>query len=214
MKVTWWGYSCFSVGNGKTVVLDPHDGDSIGLPSPSTEADVILSTHSHVAHFSPKAVEGHEKIPVVEGERGDLAVRGLEIKGLRTFHDASEGEELGENTVLRFLFGGMYFCHLGDLGHALGSGDVEEFSPVDVLFVPVGGSCTIGPKEAAEVVEGVEPSLVFPMHYATPGLEKDLGGLEPFLDAVDGEVVEVEGSSYEVSGLPSRRRVVVLELPE
>lgn len=212
MEVTWWGYSCFCVENGKRVVLDPHDGASLGLPTPSLSADLILSTHPHPAHAAVEAVENHEKIPAVVGERGEMAVRGVELRGVATFHDDSGGAERGENTALRFMTDGIYFCHLGDLGHRLTEEQVEELSPMDVLFVPVGGGCTVGPEEAWDCVERLDPSLVFPMHYATEGLTKDLGGVDAFLDLVDCPV-ERPGRSFEFSTVPGGRTVVVLDSP-
>lgn len=194
------------------MVLDPHDGASIGLPEPSPSADLVVVTHDHEAHSALEAVEGSEKVPVVVEEVGDLAVRGVEMRGVETFHDASRGEERGENTVVRFLMDGVYLCHLGDLGHPLSDEEVEEIGEVDVLFVPVGGGCTIGPEEAWAAVEALEPSLVFPMHYAQPGLTKEMGGLEPFLELAD-VTVERPGRSYEFATAPSGLRIVVLDPP-
>src|SRR5690606_15736601 len=88
----------------------------------------------------------------------------------RTYHDTSSGAERGVNTCYTFQVDGLTVCHLGDLGHKLSGEQAEELSGVDVLMVPVGGHYTIDGATAAEVVSQLEPQIVIPMHYQTPGL--------------------------------------------
>src|SRR5204862_469618 len=72
--------------------------------------------------------------------------------------------------------------------HVLTPDQVLMLTPVDILLVPVGGKYTIGPQEAWEIIEIVEPRVVVPMHYKVGGLTLDLGKKEPFLDLAPGEV--------------------------
>jgi L-ascorbate metabolism protein UlaG (beta-lactamase superfamily) len=52
-------------------------------------------------------------------------------------------------------------------------------------MIPVGGTYTIGPEEAAKVISSLEPGLVIPMHFQTEdltGLSKELAPLDKFMD--------------------------------
>ena len=57
LKIRWHGHSCFEIKNEKTIVTDPHDGKSIGIPAPNVEGDIILVSHDHYDHNSVKSVE-------------------------------------------------------------------------------------------------------------------------------------------------------------
>ena len=60
-------------------------------------------------------------------------------------------------------------AHFGDLGCDIGedmdADDIELLKNLDVILVPVGGTYTINPKEAAELIEMLEPRIAIPMHY-------------------------------------------------
>ncbi|UCF09255.1 MAG: MBL fold metallo-hydrolase, partial [Thermoplasmata archaeon] len=49
-KIRWHGHACFEIGDGTTIVTDPHDGKSIGIKPPNTKADVVLISHDHFDH--------------------------------------------------------------------------------------------------------------------------------------------------------------------
>ncbi len=71
---------------------------------------------------------------------------------------------------------------MGDLGQKeLTAEQIDQIGEVDVLFVPVGGLYTIDAKEAAAIVNQIEPKIVIPMHYALPKLKFKLGEVEQFL---------------------------------
>ena len=68
-------------------------------------------------------------------------------------------------------------AHLGDLGHLLDASDGGGHRPVDVLLVPVGGFFTIDHKQAAKVVEPLDPRIVIPMHYKTAKVDFPISGV-------------------------------------
>ena len=89
---------------------------------------------------------------------------------------------------------GLRIAHLGDLGHSISDDLVGEMGSIDILMIPVGGTYTLGPKEASEVAQKIDPYFIIPMHYKTPGInEKEFGTLEtyePFLKDM-GMTVEI-----------------------
>jgi L-ascorbate metabolism protein UlaG (beta-lactamase superfamily) len=213
-KVRWHGHACFEVSSaGVTVVTDPHDGLSLGLPAPKASADAVLISHDHFDHANGSRLVSKPDAAVVKGP-GVHEVKGVEVKGVASFHDDSGGSKRGPNTIYVFELDGIRFCHLGDLGHPLTPSQVAEVGKVDVLFVPVGGVFTVDADAAWRVVEQLKPRLVVPMHFKVPGLKLGIAGVEPFLKGRPN-VKRLDASELEVSreGLPAETTIVVLTPP-
>ena len=180
MRIRWHGQSCFEIGDEeKILITDPHDGKSIGINQPDVRGDIILVSHDHYDHNAVRIVE-KENSKIIR-EPSERTFEGIEVKGIRSYHDENEGERRGENTIFTFKMNGTTFCHLGDLGHLLEKETVEEIGDVDFLFIPVGGNFTIGPKEAKKTIEEIAPKIAVPMHFKRGGLSLDIKTIEPFL---------------------------------
>ena len=83
----------------------------------------------------------------------------------------------------------------------------------DVLLVPVGGGTTLDASAAAEVVSQLEPRIVIPMYYGTPG--QPLESVERFCSelAVTDTTVQPR-LQVTRNSLPDETRVVLLASPE
>lgn len=186
MDLTFLGHSSFRL-KGKTgsVVIDPFDPQMVGLKFPKIDADIVTVSHAHTDHNKIDLVTNVKK--VVEGP-GEYEILGISIIGIQSFHDAKKGEERGKNTIFVYEIDGLRLCHLGDLGHTLGESTLDAIGRIDVLMVPVGGFYTIGPTEAVDVVQAVEPSNIIPMHYKMDGLNPELADkltpVEDFIKAL------------------------------
>jgi len=67
---------------------------------------------------------------------------------------------------------------------------------------------------AAEVVRLIEPRVVVPMHFKTPGIKEDLGGVETFLKEMgvtDSEPLPKLSMQSSLGGGESETKVVLLE---
>ena len=210
IDITWRGHSCFSIkGKGATLITDPYD-DSIGYTLGSPKANIVTSSHAHPGHGFISGVSGEPK--AIHGP-GEYEVSRVFITGIATFHDAEEGRERGKNTVYLIEMEDIRLCHLGDLGHPLSSGQVEEIGAVDVLMVPVGGFSTIDAAAAAEVVRQLQPGIVIPMHYKTTALRMELEPLDRFLKEMGVKAGAEPQPKLSVtrSGLPEETQVAVLD---
>ena len=189
LQIRWHGHSCFEIKDDITLVTDPHDGKSIGIPAPTVEGDIILVSHDHYDHNSVKTVE---KIgsKVVKDER-KRKIFNVDIKGIKTYHDEKSGAIRGENIIFKFLIDDIIFCHLGDLGHMVEESIVEKIGRVDILFIPVGGNFTIDADIAWEIIKSIEPAIIIPMHYKIGGLSLPIDNLDTFLEKSVYKILKV-----------------------
>jgi L-ascorbate metabolism protein UlaG (beta-lactamase superfamily) len=179
LQIRWHGHSCWEITNDKTLVTDPHDGKSIGIPAPSVHGDIILVSHNHYDHNSVKNVEREGSKVITDFRK--RKIDDFEIYGIGSFHDEESGTKRGENIIYKFKVAGINFCHLGDLGHALDENTVSKIGQVDVLFTPIGGTFTVDDKKAWNVIKKIKPKIIVPMHYKIGGLSLPIAGIDSFL---------------------------------
>lgn len=203
MYISWLGHACFKLQNkigpeGTTLITDPYD-NSIGLKLPRIEADIVTISHGHNDHNNKEAVKG---TPFIIDSAGEYEIKGVAIDGVEAFHDNKEGKERGKNIIYRIDIDDILIVHLGDLGQALDSKQLEKIAGADILLIPVGGKYTIDAKKAVEVVSQVEPRIVIPMHYKLPGLKVDLDPVDKFIKEIGLKPVQEEKLKISKRDLP------------
>lgn len=209
MDIWWYGHSCFRLRSKEGIALTDPFSSKLGLSPPRITPDVITISHEHQNHSDLAGLKGDF---FVVRDPGEYEVKGIFITGVWSYHDAKEGAEGGRNTIFVLEMDDLRVCHLGDLGHVPTDEMIEEMGDVDVLLVPVGGSTTIGPAEASEVISLLEPRVVIPMHFAQQGSKAKLGPVEEFLKELGlkpGESVDQLRISR--SSLPSDTEIVLLQ---
>lgn len=185
MYITWLGHSCFKIQDkigpdAITVVTDPF-GKSVGLKTPSCEADIVTMSHDHDDHNNIDGVRG---TPFVIDTAGEYEVKGVGIEGVTVYHDEKAGDDRGRNIIFRIDMDGISIVHLGDLGHLLDAKQTEKLAGTDILLIPVGGKYTIDAKKAVEVVSQIEPRIIIPMHYRSEGSKIDIDGVDKFIKEI------------------------------
>jgi L-ascorbate metabolism protein UlaG (beta-lactamase superfamily) len=212
MKVKWLGHSCFLIisKGGVRIITDPYAvGGGINYSPIEETADIVVVTHGHDDHSNVSAVQGTPEI--VKGD-GTKTAKGIQFKGIATYHDASQGTQRGLNTVFCFNIDDIKLCHLGDLGHVLSPEQTAEIGAVDILFVPVGGFYTIDAPVASQICDQLKPKVVIPMHFRTPKCAYPIAGVEDFLKGKKN-VRKVGGSEAECERerLPAATEIVLLQ---
>ena len=195
LRICWHGHACWEITNEITLVTDPHDGKSIGISAPDVAGDIILVSHDHYDHNNVESVEKEESI--VKMDETEETVLDILVKGVKSFHDESDGAKRGENIIYLFSMDDISFCHLGDLGHELDEDAIQQIGDVDVLFIPVGGNFTIDADQAWNVINGIKSRIVVPMHYKIGGLSLPIAGVDPFLDKNKLKILKV-GSEIDI----------------
>jgi L-ascorbate metabolism protein UlaG (beta-lactamase superfamily) len=214
MKIQWFGQSCFSVTSqtGLKLITDPYE---TGL-SPrflyapvDASADIVAVSHSHGDHDNVSAVSGN---PVVVRNSGVTTVKGLEIKGIVTYHDKVKGAELGTNIVFTFVMDGLRLAHLGDLAHPLDSAQIAELQGTDIMFVPAGGG---NPQDFQDVIalwQQLKPRVVIPMHFSTVHCLSQKYKAEDLLRLVPGsKIIGDNQISVTKDNLPAATQMYILD---
>jgi L-ascorbate metabolism protein UlaG (beta-lactamase superfamily) len=213
LDIVWHGHACFRLrGRETTVVTDPYDR-STGFPALKLTADVVTISNPDPRHAYVEAVQpANNRVRKVDGP-GEYEMAGSLIEGVATYRDKARGKEHGKNTAFVIHLDDLSVCHLGALGHTLDSGQIEALKDADVLLVPVGGGTALDAAAAAEVVSQLEPRIVIPMYYSTPGLP--LEGVDRFCKELAVTEIAVQ-PRFQVtkSSLPDETRVVLLAAPE
>ena len=212
MKIKWLGHSCFLLisEDGTKIITDPYTvGGDINYSPIEESADVVVVSHDHADHNNVSAVRG--KPGVVRGS-GVKTAKGIQFKGVATYHDASQGKQRGTNIVFCFNLDDIKLCFLGDLGHVLSPEEVNAIGGVDILFIPVGGFYTIDAGEASQVCQQLAPKVIIPMHFKTPKCSYPIATVDDFLKNKKG-VREVDSSEIEftLGALPATTEIVVLK---
>jgi L-ascorbate metabolism protein UlaG (beta-lactamase superfamily) len=66
--------------------------------------------------------------------------------------------------------------HTGEVSEPFNEDQLQLIGHVDILFVPIGGSYSMGPETAKKVGEQLKPKIIVPMHYYNISI------LERFID--------------------------------
>ena len=211
MDVTWLGHSCFRLrGTSATILTDPFP-DSLGGSVAQVEADpnIVTVSSSYPNHSHISAINAGYRL--MEGP-GEYGVSGIYVRGFMTPASAGLSEAPPpRNTAYLFEFDDLRVCHLGNLSAPLPNNMVDELSPMDLLFVPVGGGCTLALDNVAAVIRQLEARIVVPMHYRVHGAAGNLAELDPFLREMGlREVEEQPRLSVTATSLPAETRVVVM----
>jgi len=212
MKIKWLGHASFLITSeeGLKIISDPYSvGGGINYGKIQETADIVVVSHDHPDHGNVAAVKGK---PEVVSTLGSRRVKGIEFKGIASYHDEAKGRQRGPNIIFCFTVDGVRICYLADLGHQLDASQITEIGGVDILLIPVGGFYTIDAKGAAKVCEQLSPKVVIPMHYKTAKCDYPISGVDDFLKGRKNvrrlDVAEVE---FKKEQLPSATETVVLK---
>ena len=168
------------------IYFDPYEIDKN-----YNDADYIFITHSHYDHFSPedisKVKKDTTKIIVPNEMNNDEEIR-ITIEDLGfakddIFYVVPDNYYVEDNldfeTVPAYNVSKNfhpkekgwvgYIIHLNDVSYYIaGDTDITEENKkvnCDVAFVPIGGTYTMTAKEAAKLVNEINPKIAVPIHY-------------------------------------------------
>lgn len=173
-NITWLGHDGFLIkGDDRVIVIDPFQVNQC------EPADIILISHEHYDHCSPKDVNKIRKdstVIVTEAQSakklsgdvrvvqpGDkLTVSGIPIEAVPSYN-TNKSFHPKENGWLGFIVtvDGVRIYHAGDTDRIP---EMASFQ-VDIALLPVSGTYVMTAEEAVEAAGMIKPKVVIPMHY-------------------------------------------------
>ncbi|MBA7512516.1 hypothetical protein ES705_04521 [subsurface metagenome] len=210
MKIKWLGHASFMITSeaGTKIITDPYvTTENLNYGEIKESADIVTVSHEHGDHSNVSGVRGNP-----EAIRGTAKVKGIEFKGIPTYHDDAKGQQRGKNTIFCFEVDGVRVCHLGDLGHQLNDKQVAGLGSVDILLIPVGGFYTIDAKVAGQLCDKLKPKVIIPMHFRNDKCTFPIAGVDEFLKGKEGvSRLDTSEAEFKQGELPATTKIVVLK---
>ena len=213
VNLTWCGHSYFVIeAQGRRIAVDPHDGDSLGLPRCRVSAELVLVTHDHYDHNAVELVSS-PTARVVRWSPASLELGWASVRGVRLAHDDKNGSLFGFVVAYVISVGGLTIVHLGDVGEP--SAAAQKVGRADVVIVPAGDVTTVDQAEALRWAEALGARLIVPAHYWVRGSNVPLDPLDKLLGIWRGRVLRPGTNSFELreDALPPEPALLVLEPP-
>ena len=175
MEITWLAHCCFRLRTDKvTILTDPYP-DTKETRLGKIEPNIVTISSLHPNH---SRLEGLQNTQLTIDGPGEYAMSGVYIKGVMTSRASDDPLEY-RNTTYFMEIEGLKLCHLGDVKTSISDAIASQFAPIDVLFLPSGGSLELS--YVSYMVQTLGPQVVIPMHYKVPGLTSDLNSLDPII---------------------------------
>lgn len=196
MEIKYFGHSCFRL-KGKEIVLTANPFDSsLGIKISGLTSDIVLFANKKDSNISSLAVKPvtRENVFVIDAP-GEYEIGGVFVLGIST----------GKTTAYVVSMDDLRLVFLSDLKEKLSEKQIEDIDGTDILFLPAGDA-----KQALEVINQIEPSIIIPMAYKLPGLKVELPLLENFLKEIGQEATAIEKLIISKDKLPLEKEVVVL----
>jgi len=210
MKIKWLGHACFLITSeaGTRIITDPYaTKEDLSYGEINESADIVTVSHEHADHNNVAAVLGKPEVV-----RGSAKVKGIDFKGVASYHDKAGGSQRGKNTIFCFEVDGIRVCHLGDLGHLLSDEQIAELGRVDILLIPVGGYFTIDARVATQVCNQLKPRVIIPMHYRNDKCAFPITGVDDFLKEKENITrLEISERVFKSEELPVSTQIIVLK---
>lgn len=167
--IEFFGHNFFQItsSKGTRIITDPV---APGMyPTPDVTPHAVTVGREHPNHNYVELAKGN---PVIlrglgnygaEWNRISTTVRDVLIYTVPIYQQQFGNALKGAAFV--FDLGTVCIAHLGDLAHKLTPEQVKAFGKVDVAMIPIGGTFTMPPDTAREVLDQLKPKIAIPMHY-------------------------------------------------
>ncbi len=184
--------------NGTVLYFDPFD-----LVDAPHDADAVFITHTHYDHLSPEdyaRVAKPETVVIAPASAGkevtqlgaaqtvllkageSAEVCGVQVKAVPAYNVMPERQKFHpqKNAWLGYVVtmdGATYYI-AGDTDQ----NPENEKVRCDVAIIPIGGTYTMDPAQAAAFINTIKPTYVVPTHYGTAvGTKEDVEAFEPLV---------------------------------
>jgi L-ascorbate metabolism protein UlaG (beta-lactamase superfamily) len=167
--VEFFGHNFFQIisRKGTRIITDPVAPGFYPTPKVTPHAVTVGREHPNhnyveLAHGNPVILRGLANYGA-EWNKISTTVGDVLIYSVPVFQQQFGNALKGAAFV--FDLGTICIAHLGDLAHKLTEEQVKAFGKVDIAMIPIGGTFTMPPDTAREVLQQLKPKVAIPMHY-------------------------------------------------
>jgi len=194
--LTWFEHAAFEVTtrSGKVFLIDPWLTNPKAPKNISFQhVEAILITHGHFDHvgeafdlakkYNATVIAGYELTEIAK-KKGVQKVQPLQPSGSVRIEDAlitavpavhassyADGDSLQyAGIAMGFVIaldGSATLYHAGDTGVFSDMGLITELYNPQIIMLPIGGTFTMKPVEAALAARAMQPRTIIPMHFDT-----------------------------------------------
>ncbi len=175
ITIQWLGHASFKISYEDVVIyIDPWK-----IEDSLSDATLVLVSHSHSDHYSPKdiiKVSGPDakllaSADVVAKEKAGEAMmpglivelEGVRIKGVASYNPDKQYHPKKNNWVGFVIeIGAKRIYYAGDTDL---TEEMKTLKDIDVALLPVGGTYTMSAEEAAEATRIFKPKFAIPYHW-------------------------------------------------
>lgn len=211
LRIAFVGHASFEIETpGGARILTDYNGYNRAGRLPH----IVTMNRAHGSHYTDIVDPGI--IHVLRGwdpaggiARHNVAHLDARVRNIPTNLNNFGGKWSNDNSMFVIEAAGLCVVHISHLHHVLGPDQVTELGRVDIALAPIDGMWTMSHIELFEVLAKMEPRLIIPMHYGSPG------GIQAFIAQAKTkyEVREHPDSSILVSfrTLPKSPEVLFLQ---
>ena len=188
-------HSSIRLNLGKIIYIDPFE-----IKSVVHDADIILVTHEHYDHFDINSIEKIIKDDTIlvfpMSMKNKIAGSGFKNLIFLNPYDKYENIEAVPAYNAHKNFHKKEYDWLGYIIDYNGikiyiAGDTDENPDTikiksDIAIIPIGGTYTFDPVEAANYINKIKPKIVIPSHYGS--VVGDMNCFEDFYKKVDKDI--------------------------
>jgi L-ascorbate metabolism protein UlaG (beta-lactamase superfamily) len=207
-KVEFFGHNFFQItsAKGTKIITDPVAPGF--YPTPEVTPDAITVGREHPNH---NYVEVAKNRPLIlrglanygaEWNKISTTVRDVLIYSVPVYQQQFGNALKGAAFV--FDLGTICIAHLGDLSHKLTEEQIKAFGKVDIAMIPIGGTFTMPPDTAREVLQQLKPKIAIPMHYRESTYLLDM-----FVKGYPHKYLGTHVATFSKAALPPPTQIVV-----
>lgn len=180
MHIQWYGQTFIkmqikSPQNGDSnLLIDPFTVKTIGLRQPKMDADMILMTNGKLDK-SLKILGDYFLID----SPGEYELNQIFVYGISEYN----GGDIPTGKIIYSIEAeDMNIVYLGKINQKdLTSDQLIQLENADVLFIPIGGNDSLNAKQAAHLVQAIEPRIIIPIYYKFTGSKLPLDTVDQFI---------------------------------
>ena len=208
VTIEFFGHNFFQITSpkGTKIITDPVSPGFYPTPTVTPHAVTVGREHPNhnfveIAKNSPLILRGLSNYGA-EWNKVSTTVRDILVYTVPIYQQQFGNALKGAAFV--FDLGTICVAHLGDLSHKLTDEQIKVFGKVDIAMIPIGGTFTMPPDTAREVLQQLKPKIAIPMHY-----RESTHLLDMFVKGYPNKYLNTYKSSFSKMALPTPTQIVV-----